>query len=255
VLDELIRNIGNVAGVLHVVPSDFVRRVRFVPETADDDDGAPRSWSVVRLNPEGALSVFIDFDRAHIHMRIFNTGATAIAGLVFAVNKNAIGLALAGAPVFPETIEAGDIAEVAVPATVNPDNTENAESARLQLAFRVNGESVFGLARLPIEIATTEAGRLSQEEFRTAFTGFEAAASKRIDEGTVADEHELSERCVYVVGRNGNKTYVSFALLGDARFVVELGHETDGFTVNAKASSPALLPIVMQNALCLFGRK
>jgi vesicle coat complex subunit len=37
VLDELILNMGAVAGVLQVIPSDFVRRVKFLPDEVDEE--------------------------------------------------------------------------------------------------------------------------------------------------------------------------------------------------------------------------
>ena len=38
VLAELIRNMGMVSGILHIVPSDFVKRVKFVPEEDENYD-------------------------------------------------------------------------------------------------------------------------------------------------------------------------------------------------------------------------
>jgi hypothetical protein len=108
---------GSVGGVLHVVPADFVSRVRFVPELSDDHDmGAVRNWTRVRLNDERFLSLLVDFDRAHLHVKIVHNTLTPIVQLALVLNKNDIGLGLVGSPAFPDET---DFAEFSVPVELS----------------------------------------------------------------------------------------------------------------------------------------
>lgn len=254
VLDELIRNMGNVSGVLHVVPSDFVRRVRFVPDDDADylDDNAVREWTQVRLNDNTNIDVYIDYDKSHIFLRIVNQSPEPIGQLAFAVNKNALGLAVSGAPDFPDSIAFGDSVEVAVPVVFNPSEAVVTEQSQLQLAFRTSAGTVYGLARLPVEFVTTEAGNITQDEFRANFGAYTASATTTVTAARIASEEHLRDRHVYVVGRNGPKTYVSLALFNNDRFLVELSQTPVGFGVSVKGSSEAYLPLVIESALYLF---
>jgi vesicle coat complex subunit len=256
VLDELIRNMGSVAGVLHIVPGDFVSRVRFVPEEEPgDDDGPVRAWSPVRLNDAHFLDVYVAFDKANIHLKIVNKGPAPIGALALAVRPNAIGLALAGTPVFPDTIDSGDIAEVPAPLRLAVADAANPEDGQLRLAIRTSAGNVFGLARIPLEIATVDAGRVSPEEFRANFASFTVSAAATVPDAELAGDGQLAERKVFVVGRNGNKAYVSFAFSPDARYLAELTQNGASFSVGLKGSSGNYLPAITQNAADFFGLK
>ena len=254
VLEELIRNMGNVSGVLHVVPADFVRRVRFVPEDADDyaDDNSVRNWTQVRIaNDSSPVDVYIDYDKAHIFLRIVNMCPSSIGEFAFAVNKNILGLTVKETPAFPESLGFGESAEISVPIAFDP-SVAGADTKELQLALRTSVGTVYGHARCPVEYVTTEAGKITQDEFRTSFAAFTATATTNVTAARVASEESLKERHVYVVGRNGPKTYVSLALFNGDKFLVELGQSPVGIGVSIKGSSDSLLPLIVESAPYLF---
>jgi vesicle coat complex subunit len=256
VLDELIRNMGSVAGVLHIVPADFVARVRFVPEEQlENDDGAIRVWSPVKLNDARFLDVYVAFDRINLYLKIVNKTAAPVGGLALAVRPNVIGLTPVGTPVFPETIESGDIAEITVPFRLAVAGAANLEDGQLQIALRTSVGNVFGLARIPLEIATVDAGQVSPDEFRASFASFTVNGAVTVADAEVASDAMLGERKVFVVGKNGNKTYVSFAFSGDAKYLAELAQNGTAFSVGIKGSSGVFLPAITQNAADFFGLK
>jgi vesicle coat complex subunit len=256
VLDELMRNMGSVAGVLHVVPSDFVKRVRFVPDDdLAEDDLTIRNWSKVRLDDASLLDVSIAFDPAKIWLRIVNKSPGPIGQLAFALNTNIIGLKVTGNTQFPERIEFGDMADVPVPAGVFPREAANPDKTQLQLAFKVAARQVFGLARIPLEIATVDAGRVSQEEFRTNLMAFAHTITASVPEAEVASDQQLADRKVFVVGKNANKTYVAFAFSAADKYLAELTQTDNTIAIGVKGASPLYLQAIQQNAADLFAQK
>jgi hypothetical protein len=257
VLEELIRNIGSVAGVLHIVPSDFVsRHVRRRFDTDDvDDDTIVRDWTPVKLNDSTILDLFLDFDRAGIYLKIVNKSPQPVGQLAFAIQKNPIGLTINKMPTFPEAIEAGDIIEVAVSAAVEVSQIANLAATELQLALRAGGRDVYGMARIPLEIATIAEGKITQDEFRASFQAFQAVLQVNVHDREIAADAQLSERFVFIVGRSGEKVYVSFALAGGAKHLAELAPAGGGFTATVRGSTPAYLQLIGKSAVCLFAKK
>jgi hypothetical protein len=255
VLTELIRNMGSVSGVLHVVPSDFVRRVRFVPEDEGGGEaGALRSWHRVRLSESSALDVFADFERGRMFWRMVNKGGPGLSGFALAMNKNAIGLSVAGDVDFPAGLEPGDVQEVVVPLRIDAAAAGNFDTPELQIALRTSAGTVYARDDIPGQIATGPEGKIDQAEFRRLFQVHAAVLNTRVEDAAVADEPELNAANVFVVGRNGPKTYVSFGIRGQI-FVGELNQEKDSIVVNVKGESQQLFPVIQVSARALFAKK
>jgi hypothetical protein len=255
VLAELIKNMGSVAGVLHIVPSDFVSRARFVAEHSDsEDDGVIRNWSRVRLSDDSTLDVFVDFDRGSLFAKIVNKTLAAVGQFAFAVNTNAIGLSLAGQPTFPAQIDGGDYAEISAPIAISPADIGHPEKTELQIAIRTSAGSIFGLGRIPIEVATTEAGNISQDEFRASFVNPKAATTVKLEDAELAKDDELKERKVFIIGKNGPKTYLSFAI-GGAKYVCEAESVGTGFTLDIRGAVSTHFQLLSIYAAYLFAAK
>ncbi|OHS95153.1 Adaptin N terminal region family protein [Tritrichomonas foetus] len=257
ILAELIKNMGSVAGVLHVVPSDFVRRVRFVPEDEDlkDDDDTSRIWHPVRLNDNSTLDLFADYDRSHIYLRLMNKSPSALSDFAFALNKNSIGITVSGTPTFPATLEFGDVAEVEVPIRVDPSQCANFDKYDLQIALRTSVGTIFALDKIPAQSATLPEGEIGAENFRQYFASYTATASFIVEDAAVADEKQLKESGIFVVGKNDNKTYISFALPPNCVFVAELTQNQQSIGVAIKGPSPQLFPVIEASARALFAQK
>jgi hypothetical protein len=258
VLSELIRNMGSVAGVLHIVPSDFGSRVKYVPEADEDygeDNHELRDWTRVKFNSNSPVDLFMDFDCVNVYLRIVNKDMSPISQLAFAMNKNVIGLTLQQLPKFPDVVEFGDVIEVAVPAKPDPTQAGNEAAMELQVAVKSNTGQYFGVTRIPIEVALTPARQMSQNEFRTNFGNYQATLSVNVKTAELATEEQLKERQIFVVGKSGDKMYVSFAFGGGAKYLAELAPSADGFTVALKGSTPVLLQHIAKNAIQLFAKK
>ena len=256
VLEELIKNMGSVSGALHVVPSDFVKRVKFIPE--DDmmvtEEETIRNWAPVRLNDESYLSVSCDFDQTHMYIRISNKAPTTLTQLAFALNRNSLGVNIVTPPTVPESLEFGDSAEVAIDIKLDPAFVGNPDKKDLQLAIRTSLGNIFGVCRLPLEIATTDAGKISEAEFKDKFTNNPSQISVSLEACAVATDDQLAKRKIFITGKNDNKTYVSFALPNTEVFVAELVSGVQTLTATVKASNSDFLPAIEANVQYLFAQ-
>jgi hypothetical protein len=254
VLAELVRNMGSVAGVLHVVPSEFVSRVRFVPDEAEQPE-VPRAWHRVRLNDPSLLDVYADYAPQRMFVRLLSKAQAALGSFAIAINRNVLGLAVDGTPAFPEQIEFGEVAEVAVALKCDPAAFGNAEQPEIQIALRTNKITVYAVDRVPAEAATGPEGEIGMEGFRKCFGLFTASASFSIEEAVIADDVHLKEANVFVVGKNANKTYVSFALGQANVFVAEVAQNEKALAVTVKGASNTLFGIIEASARMLFAQK
>jgi hypothetical protein len=129
------------------------------------------------------------------------------------------------------------------------------EEPRLQIALKIGARTVYAQDRLPAEAATAVEGEVGQEAFRQHFAAFQAAASVRVEDAVVADDEQLKGAGVFVVGKNANRTYVSFAIGAGNLFVAELVQTGTAFAVNVKAASNALFRVIEGSARALFAQK
>ncbi|OHT04929.1 Adaptin N terminal region family protein [Tritrichomonas foetus] len=257
VLDELIKNMGTVSGVLHVVPSDFVRRVKYVPEDDSENlnEDELRNWVNARLTDETYLSLSVDFDPNNMYLRLVNKSPAQLSQFAVALNTNAIGLTIAQPPSFPEMLEFGDNAEVSVPIRLDPSQVGNIDKTDLQIALRTNVGNIFGTTRIPIEIATTADGNIGQDGFRMRFSSYQCGINVTVEATTIADDSLLAERNVFVVGKNNDTIYVSFSLSPQHIFVAELKPAGQNFIALVKAENNTFLPLIENNAPYLFAHK
>ena len=255
ILDELIHNMGSVSGVLHVVPSDFVSRTKFAPDY-DDDLGVGgsnlRIWKQLRLNDSSFIEVYSDYDKNSLYLRIANKSQQSLSDFAFAVNKNSIGLTMAGEPNFPQSLEFGDIAEVKIPIKYDQSQCGNFEQQELQIALRTNLGNVFALGRIPIEYATLSSGNIGENQFREYFTNLQNVVTLSFNDIKLADEKQLNERNIFVIGRNGEKLYISFVLISGATFVAEIEQVQNNVNCIIKGTDSTLLRLVQTNAQYLF---
>ena len=256
VLNELIRNMGSVSGVLHVVPGDFVRRSRFIPEEESSDDEV-RDWHKARIwvnsitgqaSPCSFLDLFVDYTHTSIYLKLVNKGSDPITGLQFAVNANALGLTIAEQPKFPQSLEDVPV-EVRIPIFFDPGKVDLTKP-QLQIALNSSKDVVYGVDALPAQYITDPEGNIGQDEFRRLFA-LPNQDIFQIPGVKIADRNILKERNIFFVGKNGNKIFVSLKL-NDITAVCELVQETGGINGIVKGENPAIFPLIKFSSKALF---
>ena len=256
ILDELIKNMGSVSGVLHVVPSDFVRRVRFVPEDGDNGisgcDDSTRDYHPLRLNDSTTVDAFAAYDKSNVYLRIVNKSPQPIGQFAFAVNSNSIGLTVSGQPMFPAQLDSGDICEVTIPIKINPAAANNFENPNLQIALRTNNGTIFALDNIPAQVATVSQGNIGQDEFKQLFAQYSASFQTVVDDASVSKDDYLLKNNIFVVGKNENRTYISFAFSPSAIFVGELTQNGQSVNVSIKGANQTFFPVIQNAARDMF---
>ena len=130
-----------------------------------------------------------------------------------------------------------------------------AVAKELQIALRTNLATIYAIDKIPAQIATLPQGEVGADNFRQFFASYTASASFVVEDASLADDKQLNEAGIYVVGKNENKTYASFALPPNNVFVVEFTQNPNNFNVAIKGPSPQLFPIIESSARAMFSQK
>jgi vesicle coat complex subunit len=257
VLNELMRNMGSVAGVLHVVPGDFVRRVRFVPDNDDapGDEAVYRSWHALALLDQSIVDLFADYDRHNMYLRIVNKSAQPLEGFAFALNKNPVGIAVAAGAQLPARVDPGDVGEAVIPLTINGAQVVNSDKNELQIALKMTEGVAYAIDRIPAQVATLPDGSIGEDRFMDYSRRFTATTAFTVKDATIADDAQLADTNVFVVKKGANKVYVSFGFTEQQYFIGELTQNGQTIGVAIKANSSALFSIVEASARALFAQK
>jgi hypothetical protein len=254
VLGELIRNMGTVAGVLHIVPADFVTRVTYDGLGEGDLFGLTvRNWVplAIRDNP-GFLELYVDIESTTMHFRVVNKGREGLSGIAVAINRNAIGMAFADTPLFPAVLEAGEECEVDIPLVFQEAKQDRFDSAAVDVAVKTNLGTYFASTAIPLEFLTLVDGNVEADQFQQLYGQMAHGDTFGVPSKAIASDGLLRSRNVFVVGKRENRTYVSFMVPPACLFLAELTQHEQGVTVSVKTRDPKLIPIVKSAAASLF---
>jgi vesicle coat complex subunit len=244
VLSELIRSMGSVAGVLHIVPSDFVKQS--MQAAKEEEFGGPdRTWQRLAIrDDQGLFELWIDWDIGTLYLKIVNNSSSTLKEFALAVNVNPIGLAFPSPPVFPAEIGAGASGEVEAAIVFQNGKIANFESPNIDLALKTNIATVFASATIPIEVLTLTQGKIGAADFKARFPSLPARDSVTMPRRSVADEDILKNRNVFVVGRRDNRAYISLMIPPNELVLVETVDDGAGVTAQFKCLDARVIPFI-----------
>ncbi|KAH0793568.1 Adaptin N terminal region family protein [Histomonas meleagridis] len=238
VLSELIRNMGTVSGVLHIVPSDFVNRIC---NTVEDNinssflnfDDSKHYVKVPLKSPNSyeatPIELYIDFDQNSMFIKIVNLSNVSLKDLAIALNKNPIGLTFATTPSFPSELKPNETTEIEIPIIYSSDKLGNFESGLLDVALRISPtNTVFANINVPLKNVILQTGRIDKEEFRMKWANMNQSQNCVIQIDNIANEDALRERNVFVIAQNNNKTYISFMVPPNVLVMAEIVEDGNG---------------------------
>lgn len=243
ILSELIRNMGSVAGVLHIVPSDFVHRSSNKADTDFLlDDSQRRNWRRLQLvsqngNSNIPIEFYVDWEMTSMHVRIVNKAPQPLSDLAIAINKNPIGMAFASVPKFPTQIPQNEASEIEIPVTYSNDKMGNFENGATDIALKTNFGTVFTKTFVPATSVTLEAGRIESEEFKNGWANISQTTTADLGDARIASSNILRDRNIFIHGRNQNRTYASFMIPPNNMVYLELIEEPTRTIVNFKTSN------------------
>ena len=214
VLNELIRNIGNVSGVLHVLPSDFVKKQLYMPENYNNEeeinnDEESHEWQKVfipkmpnqsEINNIDSVDIFTDWDTSELWLKVVNKINQPVNDFAIAFNKNCIGIEIAEFPTFPAQIEFGESFEVGIPLKYNEQSRtaisdeNNLSLLLLQIALRTStGTKMFAI---PIDFTcvTQPFDEIGTEQFESMWSQTPQEISFTVNKAVIANKSILNGR-------------------------------------------------------------
>ena len=257
VLNELIRNMGSVAGVLHVVPGDFVQRTFYETSQDNDDDLLEeRKWQQARIPKDsGIIDIFVDFEPSILHVKLVSKVPQDLSDFDIALNVNPVGLSLAGKPSFPATLAYGSSCEVEVPIIFSPEKVGALKGNTVDIAVKTNISSVFGQVVLPASIATMVDGRLDQQQYKDMWTKMTYEDQVEAPGAALALDNTLRERNVFVVGKKDNRTFITLKLQPGVWFIVEAIEDGPKLVIHFKTSDSRIAQYFKNSILDLFATR
>jgi AP-1 complex subunit beta-1 len=213
ILDELIRNMGNVAGILHVIPSDFLKRIRFMPEDETNDMENEEVVSYEQVESDQLIGIFVGFSTKKMFLKVINKYTQPISNFALALNKNTFGIAIDQTKKidFPADLQFGETFEVSIPIVIQQEAIGNVDSPSLQFALRINEATKLFKTRVHLPFVTTPVDKLNfrlskLDEFINIWTNKCNGESPVRVEGNLADEETLRGRNISVIPNNEEKT-------------------------------------------------
>lgn len=271
VLEELIRNMGTVSGVLHIVPSDFVKRVKYLPEEDEDYDmiglGAKNGlrtkngnlidaheWSKAVMN-DNVVDIFYEFSNNKLWLKIVNkatnvnNGNVILTDFAVAFNKNWAGLSIASTPKFQEKLEYGDSFEIPIDLTVTDTVATNFDKNLMQAALRTNfGVKMFAIEIDPFEILLPI--KMSDAELKAAWDSQKDDTKIEID-GKMRSPDDLTSKGVQILQNNADGLNVALKVPPNYVYIAKISQNQNKTIVNIHGNG-ILFPTIKEYAEFLF---
>ncbi|OHT01974.1 Adaptin N terminal region family protein [Tritrichomonas foetus] len=259
ILNELIQNMGTVSGVLHIIPSDFVKRVKYLPEDDDLDEfnhysrnhnnfssnanagGEAHDWSKAIMN-DGQIDVFYEFLNHRLWLKVVNKSQSTFNDFAVAFNKNWAGLSLAGNPKFPSHLEYGDSFEVAIDLGENQAMVVTPfEHNMLQVALRTNfGPKMFAVEIDPSEIIIPT--KFSDADLKNAWESNSDDTRIEID-GKICSIQTFEKRGIHVMQTTSDGINAALKLPPNYIFIVKIS-QSGGKTIVMMHGNKALFQAI-----------
>lgn len=250
VLNELISNMGSVAGVLHVVPSDFVKRVKYLPEDEEDEVVADeaRNWMQVSVS-DSMMDVFVDWSPMRMWLKVVNKAPTVVGSFAIAFNKNWAGITASSNIAFPASLDFGDAFEVAVPLEFDEKLYQPSETNVLQVALRANSETK--LFSTPIDaFAVLMPMSMSEAQLREAWGMYSGDVQIEVD-GDIPSDQTFKDRNIQIMSKADQSVTVAFQLPTSFVFIAKLQKVNNKVMVMVHGN-PQLFAMIRGSAESIF---
>jgi len=243
VLKELLSNIGTISGVLHQVPSDFVKRIRFVPDFSDSD-GIVNIWH--HVYDDEVISASVIWETKALRIRVKNESNSSIDQFAFAIDKNILGIVLESFTDFPKSLSPGSEFDVTIGFSFEDEGFGKLDQNFISAALRVSSHTK--LFSIPIDMAGILAvpHHLSLEEYMEKNTNTNSQFSMIIPNSSLATTDTLDTRKIQLVDQNLYSS-LFICLGGEFEFYISSRPiENDGIELLVKGDS-RFFPVLQQN--------
>ena len=248
-LSELIGNMGNISGVLHIIPSDFVRRIKYLPEDSEEtNDEKLYNWKPINIDDQN-IDLFYDWDYMTLILKIFNKSQNLLSDLAVAFNKNWAGIGLKDLPYFPSSLEFGDSCEIPIQLTCTP--TQVSDSLNLQIAIKTNyGNKIFEIPIYPSTVIQPFID-ITMQKLQEAWGLYKSDTKIQID-GNLASEQTFKERKFYLMSKENNSYTVAFTLPPSNIYIAKVQQINDKKVLVLLHGNEKFFSLISQDAENLF---
>ncbi|OHS94026.1 Adaptin N terminal region family protein [Tritrichomonas foetus] len=263
VLNELIKNMGSVSGVLHVLPSDFVKKQLYLPEdeanNVDENATIDHHWRKAYLaNDDGIIDVFVDWKQNELWLKTVNKSQNSLSSFALAFNRNCVGIEMSNQPMFPDHLDFGESFEISVQLSYHERSiliSDNPDLVTcLQVALRTSvGTKMFAI---PIDFTclTQQFGELGPQQFSTMWDQISTENTISVTDFSIAEASVLSgrgiSRIVNLIG-DLNEVCVAFCLPPSFVYLARMRQNGNIVQITIRGD-PSLFTIIRNNASKLF---
>ena len=246
VLMELIRNMGRVAGTLHILPSKFAAK----KHASVEEEERERQWHDVTMRtPETPVSVSADWDSTHYHIQVTNVSQGTLSQLALAVNVNGVGFTMAN-PEFPEALEPDEVCNVAVEYEFQAAAARSGSSVNIDFALRTSSGIVYFRDMIDFRLITNRRFVLYRADFLKQWKKTETQDVFSFS-GTLAENTELKDRGVTVVGDRDGEICAAFELPSHRTYLADVEYKSNQIRVTIKGD-PVLFSFIRESAERIF---
>lgn len=239
VLTELIRNMGAVSGVLHVLPSKFVTNTQVY--NPDEDDELSRKWRPLPLrNTFSPVEINGDWDSENYYLQVINRSNDSLSYFALAVNQNAAGFGIDKAISFPEKLDPNEEFCLEIPFYFSKDaasTSDNVSAVTLDFALRTSAGNVFFKDFIDFR-AITKSFKLFRKEFLEKWKDETIPSIQFSLNGVqIADHETLKSRKIFVLAEREGETCAAFEFSPNLVYLVDLEYNGNQMTVTVKGDN------------------
>ena len=250
VLDELLRNMGSVSGVLRMATTDFVQK-KFMPDAEESDQ---RDWT--QVYSQNGLIISCDFDDKKIYFNFENTSEIEFSNFALALNKNIYGFTLVSQPGLPEKLSPNSTFETNSEYFIDKQNSVSNGSDTLQFALRVN-QNIAYFNHIPDTRRMGVLGfRMKKKEFLEFFSKKQESITFAVpvQQQTMhfASNEELVNRKIHIVcQKEDEEMCLAIKFGGNLMCIADIEKKDNQFNFIIKCDD-ALIPLMKKSAQYTF---
>ncbi|KAK8881851.1 hypothetical protein M9Y10_044487 [Tritrichomonas musculus] len=260
VLTELLRNMGNASGVLHIVPSSFVSNVQLF--NPDDDDDSSRKWRPLPLrNSPVPIEINSDWDPEKYYLQVINrsTEGQSLSYFALALNANGAGFTIDKNIDFPDVLEPNDEFCIEIPFYFSKDaiipktekNSSTVSAVSMDFALRTSAGNLFFTDFIDFR-SITKPFKMFRKDFLEKWKSETLSTLQfNLSGVAIADNESLRKRRIFVLGEREGETCVAFLLAPDLVYLADLEYDGNQMRITLKGN-PSRFPFIQESAKYAF---
>lgn len=253
VLKVLITNIGNVSGVLHIAPSDFVARVRYLPEAEEEEEAyEPKDWMRCQIKDDDNLfDIYSNWEKQTLWLKFVNKSQTPIGEFAVAINRNCLGFTMSSLPSFPSALDFGEAFETQISLSTNPNAISNTNNIYLQCALKTSAGMRYFTLPIDLGEVTVQIPVFDEIEFNRHWNEIPNEVKTVIHQSTFAEASTFKKRHMVVVTQRKTSAHIAFGLPPNNVYLAKVYQKEENLEVVVHGA-PIYLDIIHDGASFLF---